>query len=71
MTDVFINGMELLAMRTAFTDFRKFNIAVPGPPIDGIIGTELLQQFKVAIDFRNRRLYLEPLGVMASVDKRK
>lgn len=60
-----VGGYRLQPMRTALVSLKEFNLHKSGPAIDGIIGTELLRQFEVAIDFRNRLIYLWPFQEMA------
>jgi len=45
-------------MRTAFVNLGQLNRFVPGYWADGIIGYELLRQFRIAFNFKKREMYL-------------
>ena len=49
---------EVAEMNTAFTKLDQYNQHVVGPQADGILGYEFLQQFRVAINFKKREVYL-------------
>jgi hypothetical protein len=45
-------------MKTAFLDLSHFNRHTDGSEVDGILGHEFLSQFRVALNFKKRELYL-------------
>ncbi|MBX2873048.1 MAG: retropepsin-like domain-containing protein [Saprospiraceae bacterium] len=49
---------EVAEMNTAFASLDHYNRHVIGPKTDGILGYEFLQQFRVAINFKKREVYL-------------
>ena len=49
---------EVAEMNTAFTKLDQYNQHVVGPQADGILGYEFLQQFREAINFKKREVYL-------------
>lgn len=48
-------------MRTSFLNLNNWNRVTVGPSVDGILGYEFLQQFKVCIHFKKRTIYFIPL----------
>ncbi|MCB0589274.1 MAG: hypothetical protein KDD06_28565 [Phaeodactylibacter sp.] len=58
-----LTGMELgstpyLPMLTAIKNIGYFNASLPGPRLDGILGFCFLRQYKTAINFKKKELYI-------------
>ncbi len=47
-------------MRTSFLNLSEWNRVSAGPTVDGILGYEFFDQFKVCIHFKKRMIYLIP-----------
>ncbi len=45
-------------MNTAFVNLHAYNRHVAGPKADGIAGIELMRQFRVGFNFKDREIYL-------------
>ncbi|HMQ62073.1 MAG TPA: hypothetical protein PKE06_15470 [Flavilitoribacter sp.] len=55
-------------MSTLFTDLSGINWNFSGPNIDGILGFELLRQYRVAINFKNKVIALSPYRTSILMD---
>ena len=53
-------GMVPVTLTVGGQDVTVLAIALPGAQTTGVLGMNLLANYRVVIDFRNRRLYLEP-----------
>ncbi|PHN08258.1 retropepsin-like aspartic protease [Flavilitoribacter nigricans] len=52
-----VGNYNLKEMRIAFIRLGHFNYRVPGPPVDGILGYEFLNQLRVAFDFKKHEMH--------------
>ena len=55
-----IGHSATLPMLTVFKDLRAFNNNLMGKKIDGLLGFEFLSQQEIAINFKQKKLYLWP-----------
>jgi len=58
ISNIQMNNHLCASMQTVFTSIAHLNQSVPGPVVDGIIGYEFLSQFRTAINFKKREIYL-------------
>lgn len=58
MAGFHIDQLACAPMTTAFVSLAAWNISVPGPGADGMLGYEFLHQYKVMIHFKRKELYL-------------
>lgn len=58
LTNIVIGKIPFYPMRSMFSDIEYINDEFPGPNIDGIIGYEFFSQYKTAINFKKRELYI-------------
>lgn len=63
---VSVSEVNLNSMRTVFSSMENINLYEAKYKIDGILGFEFLKQFKIGINYRNRKLYLFKKDVLTS-----
>jgi hypothetical protein len=56
--DVQVGKLRCAPMVTIFAPLQYFNKNLPGRSIDGIVGYEFLNQFRVAINFHKQEIYV-------------
>lgn len=58
LSKIVVGRFDCQPMYTLFATIDHWNQYVPGPMVDGILGYEFLSQFRVAINFKKREMYL-------------
>lgn len=58
LTGLAIENIPYAPMQTVFSDLTHLNLELIGPKLDGILGYEFLSQYKTAINFKKKEIYI-------------